>query len=68
MITPVDTEKATQFSEARVSFDEDFFYIAIIFFNNTIKGSCGGEDKSCSCTAIEKKMCKFSSSFNEQNV
>ena len=32
MITPVDTEKATQFSEARVSFDEDFFYIAIIFF------------------------------------
>ena len=38
MITPVDTEKATQFSEARVSFDEDFFYIAIIFFNNTVKG------------------------------
>ena len=39
MITPVDTEKATQFSEARVSFDEDFFYIAIIFFNNTVKGN-----------------------------
>lgn len=39
MITPVDTEKATQFSEARVSFDEDFFYIAIIFFNNKVKGN-----------------------------
>ena len=39
MITPVDTEKATQYSEARVSFDEDFFYIAIIFFNNTVKGN-----------------------------
>ena len=39
MITPVDTEKATQFSEARVSFDENFFYIAIIFFNNTVKGN-----------------------------
>ena len=38
MITPLDTEKATQFSEARVSFDDEFLYIGIIFFNNSIKG------------------------------
>ena len=38
MITPVDTGKANQFSEARVSFDDEFLYIAIIFFNNSIKG------------------------------
>ena len=38
MITPLDTGKANQFSEARVSFDDEFLYIAIIFFNNSIKG------------------------------
>ena len=38
MITPVDTGKATQFSEARVSFDDEFLYIAMIFFNNAIQG------------------------------
>ena len=38
MITPVDTGKATQFSEARVSFDNEFLYIAMIFFNNSIQG------------------------------
>jgi len=38
MITPVDTGKATQFSEARVSFDDEFLYIAMIFFNNSIQG------------------------------
>ena len=38
MITPLDTGKATQFSEARVSFDDEFLYIGIIFFNNSIKG------------------------------
>ncbi|MGA1030639.1 MAG: DUF5916 domain-containing protein [Flavobacteriaceae bacterium] len=38
MITPVDTGKATQFSEARVSYDEEFLYMAIIFFNNAVKG------------------------------
>ncbi len=45
-----------------------FFLLSLgsLFFNNTIKGSCGGEDKSCTCTAIEKKMCKFSSQISEQ--
>ncbi len=38
MITPLDTGRAKQFSEARVSFDDEFLYIAIIFFNNSIKG------------------------------
>ena len=38
MITPLDYEKATQFSEARVSFDDEFLYIAMIFFNNSIQG------------------------------
>ena len=27
MITPIDTGKATQFSEARVAFDDEFLYI-----------------------------------------
>ena len=36
MITPLDTGKATQFSEARVSYDDEFLYIGIIFFNNSI--------------------------------
>ena len=35
MITPVDTGKATQFSEARMSFDEENLYLSIIFFNNS---------------------------------
>ena len=39
MITPLDTGKATQFSEARVSFDDEFLYIGIIFFNNSIRGN-----------------------------
>lgn len=38
MITPVDTGKATQFSEARMSFDEESLYISIIFFNTTTRG------------------------------
>jgi hypothetical protein len=38
MITPVDSGKATQLSEARVSFDEENLYIAIIFFNTSIQG------------------------------
>ena len=38
MITPVDTGKANQFSEARVSFDDEFLYIAMIFFNNSVLG------------------------------
>ena len=23
-----------------------------------LKGSCGGNDESCTCSALEKKMCK----------
>ena len=38
MITPVDTGKSTQFSEARMAFDEEFIYIAMIFYNNSVKG------------------------------
>ena len=38
MITPVDTGKANQFSEARMSFDEENIYISIIFFNNNTQG------------------------------
>ena len=39
MITPVDTGKATQFSEARMSFDEENLYFSIIFFNNSTQGA-----------------------------
>jgi hypothetical protein len=39
MITPVDTGKATQFSEARMSFDEENLYLSIIFFNNSTQGA-----------------------------
>ena len=39
MITPVDTGKATQFSEARMSFDEENLYLSIIFFNNRTQGA-----------------------------
>ncbi|MDA9015551.1 carbohydrate binding family 9 domain-containing protein [Flavobacteriaceae bacterium] len=38
MITPIDTGKATQFSEARVAFNDEFLYISIIFFNNAVQG------------------------------
>ena len=40
MITPIDNQKASQFSEARVTFDDDFFYVAIIFFNNSVRKIC----------------------------
>lgn len=38
MITPVDTGKATQFSEARICFDDENIYLSIIFFNNSTQG------------------------------
>jgi len=38
MITPIDTGKATQFSEARIAFDDTFLYIEMIFYNNAIQG------------------------------
>ena len=38
MITPVDTGKARQLSEARVAFDDEYLYISVIFYNNAVKG------------------------------
>jgi hypothetical protein len=38
MILPQDDRKATQHSEVRVTYDDKNLYIAVIFFNNTIKG------------------------------
>ena len=38
MILPQDDLKATQFSEIRMAYDDKNIYIAVIFFNNTIKG------------------------------
>ncbi len=38
MILPQDDRKATQFSEVRMTYDDKNIYIAVIFFNNTIKG------------------------------
>lgn len=38
MITPVDTGRARQHSEARVAFDDEYLYISVIFFNNAVKG------------------------------
>ena len=38
MILPQDDQKATQFSEIRMAYDDKNIYIAVIFFNNTIKG------------------------------
>ncbi|MGB1019680.1 MAG: DUF5916 domain-containing protein [Flavobacteriaceae bacterium] len=39
MITPIDIGKATQFSEVRLSYDDEFLYIAVIFFNNKVQGN-----------------------------
>ena len=38
MILPLDDQKAKQFSEIRMTYDDDNLYIAVIFFNNTVKG------------------------------
>lgn len=38
MILPQDDRKATQFSEVRMAYDDKNIYLAVIFFNNTIKG------------------------------
>jgi len=33
--------------------------LGTIFFNNEIKGSCGGITKDCSCSNTEKIKCKL---------
>ena len=33
--------------------------IGTIFFNNEIKGSCGGITEDCSCSNTEKIKCKL---------
>ena len=38
MITPVDTGKAKQFSKVRITYDEKFIYIGVVFYNNAVKG------------------------------
>ena len=47
-----------------------FFLMAIgtVFFNKRIKGSCGGSDKSCTCSALEKKMCEGLKLSKTQNL
>ena len=48
-----------------------FFLLSMgtLFFNNKIKGSCGGDDESCTCSALEQKMCKvLKSSSNSENL
>ncbi len=38
MILPQDDRKSTQFSEVRMAYDDKNIYLAVIFFNNTVKG------------------------------
>tara|TARA_Y100000996_G_C22507477_1_gene637023 strand:- start:765 stop:941 length:177 start_codon:yes stop_codon:yes gene_type:complete len=35
-----------------------------LFFNKELKGSCGGENTSCDCTAVQKKMCSIKNQIN----
>ena len=37
-----------------------FFLLSLgtIFFNKKLKGSCGGNENPCSCSELEKKLCK----------
>ena len=42
--------------------------IGVIISNKQLKGSCGGNDDSCSCSALEKKMCKAKSSTIKENT
>ena len=38
MVLRQDDRKATQFSEVRMAYDDKNIYLAVIFFNNTVKG------------------------------
>lgn len=33
--------------------------VGSLFFNKELKGSCGGANTSCDCTAVQKKMCSI---------
>jgi len=46
-----------------------FFLLSLgtILFNKKLKGSCGGNDESCSCSALQKKMCGVLTSSNSEN-
>ena len=35
--------------------------IGSLFFNKELKGSCGGINNSCDCSAIQKKICSIKS-------
>lgn len=39
MIQPSDGKPATQHSEARMCFDDDYIYMSIVFYNNEVKGA-----------------------------
>ncbi len=47
-----------------------FFLMSMgtLFFNKRIKGSCGGDDESCTCSALEQKMCKALKSSGSDNL